>query len=175
MRGRRSVLAGVGTLLLGSIAGCTGDGSGGDGSVEGLEITSQSSQSMAGDVVIQATVENTASSSEAGTLLAEIDVEGGRTHTRTKHVALPAGETGAYQMLIGVDLGGSTYEYDLEIVPPRTDTPEPTPTPISTEMPIPTDTDYRETDAPELTDTDYRETDTPELTDTDYRETDPAH
>lgn len=110
---RRTFLTGSAVAAGGLLAGCaevTG----------GLEVTSTDAQATAfGNVEIAAQVENHGSDSQTGTLVGEVDLQDGTTHTEQTSITVPGERSDSYSVTVDLpisdSLSGSRYQYDAWI------------------------------------------------------------
>ncbi|WP_248516693.1 hypothetical protein [Salinarchaeum laminariae] len=102
-------------------SGCAGILEEADKAVSGeLKVVSRDSRNTAmGNVEIGAQIQNTGSDSKSGTLVAQVDVEGGDTHTQRKSVTVPGDQLRSYTVSIDIpmsdSLTGFEYRYDAWI------------------------------------------------------------
>ncbi|ELZ11572.1 hypothetical protein C479_06901 [Halovivax asiaticus JCM 14624] len=84
----------------------------------GLDVTGMNARTTTfGNIELTAQVENTASDSKSGTLVGQVDLEGGDTFTEQKAITVGANRTNSFE--IGIDipvadsLSGGQYTYDV--------------------------------------------------------------
>jgi len=110
---RRGFVSILGATIL---AGCSALGQLG----EPLEITDAETESTAlGNVIANVTIENTISETHSGTLIGQVDVDGGDTYTESRQITVPGDETNSYRLEFDIDvrdsLSGSQYQFSAEI------------------------------------------------------------
>lgn len=121
MATRRGFLVGSIVPTIGLLAGCAGVLEDAEDAVNGkLEVTATDARTTGfGNVEVGAQVRNTGSDSKSGTLVAQVDLEGGDTLTERESVTVPGDQSRSYTVGIDVpvsdSLRGSQYRYDAWI------------------------------------------------------------
>jgi hypothetical protein len=101
---RRTLLKRSGIAATGILAAFAGCGS----KINGLEVVNMDArQTTFGNVKLFATVENSGSDMAEGTLIGEVDMEGGRLYTRSREIFLDGEERRQFTLKFDIDMGDS--------------------------------------------------------------------
>lgn len=110
---RRSIGRLCAAATIPAIAGCAGGGS--SLSVEDI----QAQNTSFGNVIVAVLVANDGSESGSGTLIGQVDMDGGDTYTESRSITVASGDSNTYELEFDIDLGeslsGGSYEYSARI------------------------------------------------------------
>jgi hypothetical protein len=100
----RGALLAAGTGGVVAVSGCSMI----TGGLEVTEVTPEST--AAGNVVLHATVENSASETKSGTLSGTVDVQGGESYATSREVALEGGQSDTFDLEFDIEFSDSLTE-----------------------------------------------------------------
>lgn len=105
-------------LAIGGIATLAGCSEVADDVTGGLEIAdTQSGTTAFNNIRVVVLVQNTASGSRSGTLIGQVDIEGGDTFTERRSITVPGEGSNSYELGFDIDLSdqisGGQYRYDV--------------------------------------------------------------
>jgi len=119
---RRRVVRSAGLLSVGgltALSGCSdaaNDISNG-GNTGSLSVTDKSSDTTAfGNVVVRAVVANSGENAKSGTLVGQVEIEGGDTYTKRRNITVQGGHSSGFELKFDIDFGeslsGAKYRYN---------------------------------------------------------------
>lgn len=120
MPSRRAFLIGSIVPATGLLAGCSAVEEAlpiGDDGESDLQITGTDSRGTSfGNIELGVRVENTSSDTQSGTLVGQVNVDGGDTYTQSRSITVPGGQANTYTLGIDIpisrSLAGGSYTYD---------------------------------------------------------------